>query len=234
MINELFDRIGLANTNAELFRNIVSIRISQDLFDDLSDDSADWGSAIQLESTTKPRLFISGQAIITRPFEEAEWNDAIGYPFKEWSKSRFSDGSFGVWYGANSLETTIHETVYHWRKHLLEDAGFNQPGIVVERRVYEVHCQADLIDLRPAIDDFPALIHPADYTFTQQIGARLFHQGHPGVITNSARGPGNVFGILRATLLSLPRQYCDLTYRTSANGVEVERQPGKVLLRIQP
>ena len=59
---------------------------------------------------------------IHRPFEEAEWFNAIGWPFQHWQSSRYSDGSFGAWYGADSVEATVYETAYHWYHGLLADA----------------------------------------------------------------------------------------------------------------
>ena len=42
MSEDVFAHAGLADTHADLMRNIVSLRVSQDLFDDLSDRPADW------------------------------------------------------------------------------------------------------------------------------------------------------------------------------------------------
>ncbi len=230
MIENVFASLALAETHRDLIRNIVSLRVSQDLFDDLSPDPAARQSAINLELATKPPLFVSPQPIIDRPFEEAAWNDAIGYPFKHWTRTRYSDGSFGVWYGADSIETSIHETVHHWRSGLLADAGFLQPGIRMERRIYAVRCDAALVDLRPAVPVFPALVDPADYSLTQQIGARLHREGHPGLVTQSARCSGDVYAVLNPRVLSQPRQTCHLSYTTTPQGVEVERSPGVVMM----
>ena len=53
-MDDLFSRIGLADVHARVVRNIVSISVSQDLFDDLSDQAADWRTAQQVESEIKP------------------------------------------------------------------------------------------------------------------------------------------------------------------------------------
>lgn len=232
MIRNVFAQIGLAETHADLARNIVSIRVSQDLFDDLSDAPGDWQAAIDLELLTKPRLFASSLPIIDRPFEEALWNDAINYPFKNWMRSRYSDGSYGVWYGADTLETTVHETVHHWRTGFLQDAGFTQPGIRIERKLYRVRCDAAVLDLRPLVARFPALVDPTDYTLTHQVGAKLHREGHPGLVSKSARCDGSVYTVLNARVLSTPSQLCFLTYVTTASGVAVEREQGVVWMEI--
>ena len=232
MSEDVFAHAGLADTHADLMRNIVSLRVSQDLFDDLSDNPADWRAAIALELATKPPMFTSAQPVLHRPFEEARWNDAIHYPFRHWMRSRYSEGGFGVGYGADSIETTVHETVHHWRSGFLRDAGFTRPGIRVERKLYRVRCDAALLDLRPALAHAPALVDPADYSLTQQIGARLHREGHPGLVSRSARCDGDIHGVLNPGVLSDPRQVCFLTYFTTDTGVAVEREPGWVWMRL--
>lgn len=234
MIENVFANLSLAETHGDLVRNIVSLRVSEDIFDDLSDDPAAFQSAINLEIETKPPPFESRIPIIDRPFEESIWNEAIGYPFTNWMRSRYSDGSFGVWYGADSVETTIYETAHHWKTGLLADAGFLEPGVKIERRIYNVRCDAALIDLRPAVADFPSLRDSVDYTLTQQIGARLHREGHPGLTSKSARCPdGDVYAVLNPRVLRDPRLACWLTYTITKQGIEVERTPGTVLLLIQ-
>ena len=77
----------------EVFRNIPSIRDSQDLFDDLSEDASDYEIAISLEEQTK-NVATPNDPTIDRPFDYG----VIDYPFDcgNWRQSRFSDGSFGV------------------------------------------------------------------------------------------------------------------------------------------
>ena len=231
-MESIFASLRLADTHDDLYRNIVSLRVTENLFDDLSDAPADWQTAIELELQTKPATYISSHPVIHRPFEEAAWNEAIGFPFRAWSRSRYSDGSYGVWYGADTMETTLYETVYHWRNSLLADAGFNEPGIKIERRVHLVRCDAALIDLRSLVARHPKIVDPADYALTQQIGGRLHREGHPGLVTLSARCTGDVCAIMNPAVLSNPRPYCYLTYTTTESGVDVERTPGKLLLSI--
>lgn len=227
-----FSGLVLSDVHQELARNIVSLRISENLFDDLSPAPNEQATAMQLEMTTKPPTYWSNLPVVDRPFEEAEWIDAVEFPFIEWSASRYSDGRFGVWYGADSIETTVFETVYHWRRKFLEDAGFTQDGIIGERKVYWVKCDAALIDLRTRIDEYPLLIDSSDYRFTQSIGGRLHREGHPGLITRSARCDGDIHALFVPRLLSAPRVACYLTYRTAGAHVEVEKEAGLVWMTI--
>ncbi|WP_245650886.1 RES family NAD+ phosphorylase [Thauera butanivorans] len=223
----MFDRLTLADVHQDVARNIVSLRQSQDLFDDLTDDPAEWLLAQKVEDEVKPPPYRSGTPVIDRPFEDAEWFNAIIWPFKHWQSSRFSDGSHGVWYGSESVETTVHESSYHWYRGLLGDAGFERMAVIAERKVYSVACGAALLDFRKAADEHPDLLHPSDYGFCQSVGARIHREGHPGLLTRSVRRPaGENVAIFNPGVLSNPRHNCLLTYRLEGERIVVERQPG--------
>ena len=53
-MNSLFSNLTLSDVHEDLIRNIVSIRESQDLYDDLSDDPNEWEMAQNLEDDVKP------------------------------------------------------------------------------------------------------------------------------------------------------------------------------------
>ncbi|MDO4904951.1 MAG: RES family NAD+ phosphorylase [Lautropia sp.] len=230
-MNTLFAHLSLTDIQRDVARNIVSLHRSQDLFDDLSDDAADWLLAQRIEDEVKPPPYRSRTPIIDRPFEDAAWFDAIIWPFKHWQASRFSDGSFGVWYGSDSVETTVHETAYHWYRNLLSDAGFERLEVVAERKVYSVRCEAALLDLRKAARRHPDLLHPSDYHACQSVGARIHREGHPGLLTPSVRRPtGENIAIFNPAVLSNPRHNCQLTYRIDGDRILVEKQPGEIWL----
>ncbi len=232
-MQSLFAHIALADVHQDVARNIVSLRESQDLFDDLSGDPAEWRLAQQVEDEVKPAPYVSRQPVIDRPFEDAQWFNAIGWPFKHTQNSRFSDGAYGVWYGSESVETTVHESAYHWYRGLLSDAGFEQMAVVAERKVYWVACNAALLDLRPAVAHAPDLLHPSDYALCQAVGARLHREGHPGLLTPSVRRPsGENLAIFNPTVLSNPRHNCQLTYRLQGGQIVVEKQPGATWLTL--
>lgn len=197
----------------DFHRNIVSLKESQDLFDDLSDDPADTQVAQAAELAAKPPTY-SDAPVIHRPFEEAEYLAAIQWPFDHWTQSRYSNGRFGVWYGALDLLTSVHETLHHWRYGLLADAGFDQGSgtVVTERKIYRVRADALLIDLRATCRAQPGLLDGEDYGHAQTLGERLARQGHPGLLSRSARGPGEIAALFTPKVLSNPRMLCYLDY----------------------
>lgn len=229
----LFEELVLADIHCDVSRNIVSLRASQDLFDDLSDKPEEWALAQQVEDAVKPPTYQSRTPVIHRPFEDAHWFSAIDWPFKHWQASRFCDGSFGIWYGCDSVETSVHETVHHWFNGLLRDAGFEHEEVVAERRVYRVACDAALVDLRPALARYPDLLHKTDYAPAQAVGARLHREGHPGLVTASARhAAGHNYVVLNAKVLSNPRHHLYLNYRLNGGTITIEQQPGVRWLQI--
>jgi hypothetical protein len=222
-------------------RNIVSLRKSMDLFADLVDDAHDIDVLVQHEMEVKNAR--RDPPIITRPFDDAEIYDAIvaaiEWPFTHPCRSRYSNGTFGVWYGAALLETSVRETVYHFRKNTLASAiaAQSRKPIVQERRVHLIRCNGLLVDLRSLTREDPNLLHPDDYTTCQNLGAELKHAGMPGIITLSARHEKReIVGVFTPEVLTDPRTVCYLTYTLFADSgkVIVERTPGKTEFELLP
>lgn len=177
----------LVDTNVafagDLARNIKTIRASQNLFDDLSGDPADWAAAISAEAEER---IPTAASVITRPFD---YGTVISYSFvpAHWQATRFGDGSrYGVWYGSTDALTTVYETVHHWHRFLTDSFAGEDREIVGERRVYDVRCEALLIDLRGKERRHPGLVDRASYAFTQRLGAFLHAQGSNGLLVRSA------------------------------------------------
>ena len=232
-MDQLFAHLTLTDVHCDVIRNIVSINDSQGLFDDLSSDPTEWALAQQVEDDVKPPLYRSRTPVIHRPFEDAEWFNAIGWPFKHWQASRFSDGSFGVWYGCDTAETSVYETAYHWFNGFLADAGFQNEKVIGERKLYNVACDAALVDLRPLTETHSGLMHKTDYSTTQSVGARLHLEGHPGLITASVRyATGQNFVVLNPKVLSRPRNHSQLSYRLEDHRIVVEKQAGVTWMEI--
>lgn len=226
--------LRIADIDQDLLRNIVAPPAHQDLFDDLSDDPAHTRLALEAEQRSRPAAYRSQEPAIERPFEAAAWANAIGWPFRHWQASRYSDGSFGVWYGADTLETSVRESAHHWVHGFLADAGFERETVVGERQVYAVACRAALLDLRPAVPHAPGLLHPHDCSLPRALGRRLRREGHPGLLAPSVRHPpGQTFALFNPTVLSRPRIHTALTYRLEGGRLRVEKAPGRRWLSIE-
>ena len=232
-MDNLFSHLTVADIHQDLLRNIVALSESEDPFDDLSSNPEELVLARQVESDARPLPYQSHTPEIHRPFEDALWFKAITWPFKNWQANRFSDGSFGVWYGSDTFETSVHESAYHWVRGLLCDAGFEHEEVIIERTLYAVACDAILLDFCPVAANDPTLLHKTDYTFTQSVGARIHREGHPGLLTLSARHQGGLnYAILNPNVLFNPGLQSQLSYRIHGQTIMVEGNHGAPCMEI--
>ncbi len=128
--------------------------------------------------------------------------------------SRFSDGTYPVWYGSLDNITTIYETTHHMIKTEMAIEGIENINMITrERVIYDVYCEGILIDLTRKKKYFPELISE-NHGATQKIGKRLSLQGYPGILSPSARNLKGVnANVFKQEILSRPRVNCTLTYR---------------------
>ena len=221
------------DVHRDLVRNIPGVRESQHLFDDLSSDPADWDVAIADEAAAR---IPTDAAAITRPFD---YGSVISYTFdaSHWQATRFSDGSqYGVWYGSMTMETTVYETAWHWYRFVLDSFPDENREIVTERRVFDVHCDALLVDLRGKEASHPALVSRTSYAFTQRLGKYLHEQDQNGLLVRSARCDGVNAAIFKPQRLSNVRHRAYLTYRLNPvrNTFVAERTRGRKWLAFAP
>lgn len=98
--------------------------------------------------------------------------------------SRFSDGTYGVFYAARSLDTAVAETMFHRAKFM---AATHEPAMKLEMRCYRTGVDGRLHDLRKG---WPAMLHPDDYSAPQALARELRAAGSDGVVYPSVRHAG--------------------------------------------
>lgn len=122
--------------------------------------------------------------------------------------SRFSDGSYGVYYAANSLDTAIEETKYHRACFLSctnEDAGEIAMRVYIGKVVKHMH------DIRNG--DYEDLHDSDDWTPGQKFGREMKAINSWGIVYRSVRDPGGeCIAALRPPAVSIPRQGPHLSY----------------------
>ena len=101
--------------------------------------------------------------------------------------SRFSDGSYGVYYAANDIETALAETRYH-RERFLQRT--NEPPIEVDMRSYKSEIKATLHDIRGQQKKLPDVYAANDYGASQNMARDLRAQGSSGIVYDSVRHVG--------------------------------------------
>jgi hypothetical protein len=102
--------------------------------------------------------------------------------------SRFSDGSYGVYYAARELDTAVAEVSHHRALFL---ARTSEPAIDVDLRCYRVSIAADLHELRGArTPELLALLDPQSYAHSRPFAADLRAAGSAGLVYDSVRHAG--------------------------------------------
>ena len=122
--------------------------------------------------------------------------------------SRFSDGSYGVYYGSKTLDTAIEETKFHraaFLAHTREDPG------EIDMRVYIGEITKPVHDIRG--DGYEALHLPDDWGPSQVFGHSLREGKSWGIVYRSVRDPGGeCIAVLRPPAVTIPRQGPHLSY----------------------
>lgn len=132
--------------------------------------------------------------------------------------SRFTDGSFGVFYVGLALETAIAETRHHRARFL---AATDEPAQEIDMRVYAVDLAADLNDIRGFADSHPHIYDPDHYAQAQSIATELRDAGSDGIRYHSVRHQeGECAAVFRPRLLSNCRQERHLCYVWDGAGIE--------------
>lgn len=161
-----------------------------DLFERVTDDPSQWEILAALEGLTNDRLREEiGKISMVDPSERISGPGAspimaafthIGF------SNRFTDGRYGVYYAARSIECAIEESRFH-RARLLK--AENTPPCAVEMREYTVAIDASLHDLRS--DRWSKMHAPDDYGPSQRLAKQLRGDGSLGLVYRSVRAPGH-------------------------------------------
>lgn len=160
-------------------------------------DAADFDALYALEAMTNERLReqmgqIERVAPADRLFGPGSGPIMAAFTHVNPLGSRFSDGSYGVFYAARTRATATAETAYHHGRFL---RATNEGPMHLSMRVYRVAIDGRLHDLREGFDAEHA---PDDYAAARALGARLRAQGSGGVAYRSVRHPrGECVGLFR-------------------------------------
>lgn len=107
--------------------------------------------------------------------------------------SRFSDGSYGVYYAADTLDTAIAEVSHHRARFLARTA---EPAIDIDLRWIKADLRASAHDIRAGATPGAAaaalaeVCHPDHYGASQALGRVLRGSGSAALVFDSVRRPG--------------------------------------------
>lgn len=195
------------------------------LFERLTDDPAVWDALLALEQLTNPRVRDEiGDISLVPPDERvsgpgASWVMAA-FTHLNLKGSRFSDGSYGVYYAAAALDTAIAETVFHFEGFARDSAD---PPRSEDFRVLIGSVKETFEDVAalPAAQR-AAVLNPNSYVASRVYAQQVRAAGANGVAYPSVRHSGGLcLGAFRPRAVGIPRQERHLKYRW--NGERVDR-----------
>src|ERR1700760_3473299 len=196
------------------FRVIPSRYPTIHLFERVA-DPGDWETLYWIESLTNPRLRDEIGDIELVPREERAFGpggSVIMAPFTHLDPegSRFADGTFGAFYAAASLATSVAETCFHREVFL---RATREAPMEIDMRSYLADVAARFDDIRGKRAQMTDIYDPDSYISSQVFGARLKHSGSNGVVYDSVRHEGGeCLAVFKPRLVQNLRQGVHLRY----------------------
>jgi len=184
----------------------------------------DFDALYALEAMTNDRLRTEIGELDLVPREERRFGPGYGPIMAALTHlnpigSRFSNGSYGVFYCAQSRDTAIAETRYHTGQFL---AATQQPPMRQQMRLYTVIAQGDVVDLRADASLDASVLSPNDYVAGQALGRAAREAGAPGIVYPSVRDPdGECLAAFRTTLLRDCHHAAYLEYNWNGSAVDI-------------
>jgi hypothetical protein len=187
-----------------------------DLFERVSPDPAVWEALIAAEQIVNPRVRDEVGEIHLVPPEErvsgagASWVMA-SFTHRNPAGSRFSDGSYGVYYAARELRTAIRETAFHFAR-FARDSGDGPRYEDMRALVGPIANRFVDAGALPA-PQRARVLDPDSYAESRVFGATVRTAGRNGVVYPSVRDPGGqCVAAFRPKAVGLPIQGPALQY----------------------
>lgn len=156
------------------YRIILSRFPPIDLFERAA-DADDFDALYIIESLTNDRLRNEVGQIQLVPQEDRVFGPGASFIMAAFTHlppegSRFSDGTYGVFYAAHDLDTAIAETRYHRERFL---ARTSTPPTEIDMRVLRVDLDAELHDIRGMLSSLPDVYAPDDYSASKVLARSI-------------------------------------------------------------
>jgi len=186
------------------YRAVASRFPPVSLFDQVA-DADELEVVFALQDLTNPRVRQEiGQISLVPPLERVAGPGSTpvmaAFTHLNRAGSRFSDGTWGVYYAAESVATAAAEVSFHSARFLQQT---RQPAIEIDYRVYVARVQKRLHDVRSRRWD---LVHdPDDYSASVGFARHCRSAGSWGLIYRSVRRlKGECVALFRPRALELP------------------------------
>lgn len=173
----------------------------------------DWEALFEVEALTNDRLRHEKGLISPVPEKDRPSGAGASYILAAFTHlnpegSRFSDGTWGVFYAARELGTAVAETRYHRARFML---ATREETMSLEMRVLAVDLKGRLHDLRRYSSK--GVLSPESYEASQAMARGLKSLDSPGVVYPSVRARrGQCAAVFKASCLSRGREKTHLIY----------------------
>ncbi len=146
----------------------------------------------QLEAMTNSRLRDEAGELALVPKDQRLFGPGCGpimaaFTHLNPAGSRFSDGSYGVFYAARERAAAIAETRYHSTLFL---QATREAAIHLQMRLYQVRVKGEVVDLQAYCKKHPDILAPESYAAAQVAGNKVRASGANGLIYPSVRYSG--------------------------------------------
>lgn len=193
---------------------------------------ADFDALYALEAMTNDRIRDEVGDISLVPAEERLYGNGSSCIMAAFTHlnpqgSRFSDGSYGVFYCAHDRLTAIEETRHHQAKFM---AATSEPPMRLQMRLYSVQARGEVVDLREASRADSGIVDPDDYSHAQGIGRKLRNEGEQGILYPSVRhAGGECLAALRTGILKNCLHAAHLEYNWNGRAIDAVFEVSQLL-----
>ena len=183
------------------YRIIRTIYPPVDLFEDIA-DPADWELLVSAEAKLNPRIRDEVGNLALVPADRRIFGPTASIAMGAFTHvsadrpSRFSDGSYGVWYCGDRVEVALAETAYHFQRFM---RATDEPPAAADFRL--LTCPVGgAVEVAP--EDCLA---PQDWAPGQRLGRQMRGDGLDGILYRSVRYPeGDALAMFWPDCLTLP------------------------------
>lgn len=212
----------LVRVNWRKFYRIIGSNFPPiNLFEDLA-NPADWDLVAAAKAEADPAFWSAVGNLSNVPLGRRVGGSGSSWvmgPFVHCSKqypSRFSDGSYGIFYAGNSEQVALAETIHHHAAFMLNasaascwTSGFRILVGSIDRDLHDVDAVLGARD-------------PDDYRLSQRAGKALRDAGSDGLTWISARSPeGRCIGVFWPDVISIPILSASYSYHWDGARVDL-------------
>jgi hypothetical protein len=178
-------------------------------------DPADFEAVFALESLTNDRQRDGVGDIQLVPPHDRITGLGAGYIMAAFTHlnpagSRFSDGTYGVFYAGHTQATAIAETCYHREQFM---RATQEPPMELDMRVLLTDLDQEFTDIRGMQVNLASVYAPESYHASQALGRQLHAANAWGLVYDSVRHAGGAcVAVFRPPALSNCRQSLHLCY----------------------